>query len=481
MNKTKRNIIIIVAVAVAVIGIVLAIVLPLTLNRSNATYTVTFDSNGGTEVESIVNVTHGSTIAEPQAPIKAGYAFEGWFKDPQLNRQWAFATDTVKSDITLYAKWTYNATNGLLMILNGNEYTVAGIGTVENATDIVIPSTYEGLPVTAIGARAFKDLASLKTVFIPDSVKAIKGGVDSGAFRGCVNLMSVRLPKDITSIEAETFYDCAKLKDIEIPSDLVSIGDHAFSGCKSLTAVALPASLQSLGENAFSNCINIESLSVDTRNMYFYSRADGVDFNCIIAISPNGQSVNKVVAGCKNSVIPTSSSSRPATVIGQGAFYGCSSLESILIPYGVTEIEESAFESCSGLGGITIPSSVTTIGERAFSGCHILKYVTFGKINEQQESDLGNYNIKYIGREAFSYCYDLNSFHLRDSLTYIGAGVFYRDYDGWSMDIDSELTVNNLRNIIASVEAGEENYYTYQLTVKCFDTGNEGVQISGLA
>lgn len=61
----------------------------------------------------------------------------------------------------------------------GDTYTVTGIGTVQ-LTEIEIPSEYNGLPVTAIAAEAFKD-STLTKIIIPDSVKKI--GVN--AFLGC--------------------------------------------------------------------------------------------------------------------------------------------------------------------------------------------------------------------------------------------------------------------------------------------------------
>ena len=57
------------------------------------------------------------------------------------------------------------------------------------------------------------------------------------------------------------------------------------------------------------------------------------------------------------------------TEIGRGAFFHCTSLESITIPSSVTEIGDSAFGDCKSLEDITIPSSVTEIGSGAFDDC----------------------------------------------------------------------------------------------------------------
>lgn len=56
-------------------------------------------------------------------------------------------------------------------------------------------------------------------------------------------------------------------------------------------------------------------------------------------------------------------------VIGNSAFWLCSSLTNINIPNSVTTIGESAFGGCESLTNINIPNSVTTIGDEAFYGC----------------------------------------------------------------------------------------------------------------
>ena len=81
----------------------------LTENDINGTviYTVTFDSNGGTEIDP-VKVPSGSTIEKPNEPLKEGYVFSGWFKDNEtFNDPFIFGTDgdKISHDITLYAQW----------------------------------------------------------------------------------------------------------------------------------------------------------------------------------------------------------------------------------------------------------------------------------------------------------------------------------------------------------------------------------------
>ncbi len=68
-------------------------------------YTVTFNSQGGSAVASLVEVLEGTTIAAPTAPTRSGYTFAGWYTDASYVTAWNFLTSTVTIDTTLYAKW----------------------------------------------------------------------------------------------------------------------------------------------------------------------------------------------------------------------------------------------------------------------------------------------------------------------------------------------------------------------------------------
>jgi len=75
---------------------------------SGAKYTVTFESNGGTLIDSITDVTSGSTITKPEDPEKPAFTFDAWYKDNELTNKWIFESDKVTGDIKLYAKYTKN-------------------------------------------------------------------------------------------------------------------------------------------------------------------------------------------------------------------------------------------------------------------------------------------------------------------------------------------------------------------------------------
>ncbi|MCH5163443.1 MAG: InlB B-repeat-containing protein, partial [Clostridiales bacterium] len=87
-------------------AVLVAVVLALccALVGCNKTFTVTFESNGGSSVAS-VQVDKDGKVTKPTNPNKEGYNFVAWFKDEALTQEWKFDTDTVTGDITLYAKW----------------------------------------------------------------------------------------------------------------------------------------------------------------------------------------------------------------------------------------------------------------------------------------------------------------------------------------------------------------------------------------
>ncbi|MGI6211145.1 MAG: InlB B-repeat-containing protein [Anaerovoracaceae bacterium] len=74
--------------------------------RKPKTFTVTFDSNGGSAVSS-QSVTERQKASEPADPTKSGATFEGWYTDSGLTDKYDFDRE-VTGDLTLYAKWKQN-------------------------------------------------------------------------------------------------------------------------------------------------------------------------------------------------------------------------------------------------------------------------------------------------------------------------------------------------------------------------------------
>lgn len=86
-------------------------------------YNVTFDSNGGTTVDGISDVSDGAKIIAPVEPTKDGYVFQGWYNGITL---WDFENDTVTSDLILVAKWANETLNAFLNTFNTKAYMSMG-------------------------------------------------------------------------------------------------------------------------------------------------------------------------------------------------------------------------------------------------------------------------------------------------------------------------------------------------------------------
>ena len=87
-----------------IIGGILAIVLILGYGIANNGYTVTFDSNGGTDVPAQERM-YGDHVQEPEPPTREGYTFGGWYQDENFHYSWDMEENLVAEPITLYALW----------------------------------------------------------------------------------------------------------------------------------------------------------------------------------------------------------------------------------------------------------------------------------------------------------------------------------------------------------------------------------------
>ena len=101
------------------------------------------------------------------------------------------------------------------------------------------------------------------------------------------------------------------------------------------------------------------------------------------------------------------------TSIGYKTFYDCSSLTEVVIPENVTTIDGHAFYGCSALTEVVIPENVTTIGGHAFYGCSALTSVVIPE------------GVTSIGSQAFYGCSSLTEMVIPEGVTEIGKGVFY--------------------------------------------------------
>ncbi len=287
---------------------------------------------------------------------------------------------------------------------------------------IIIPETYQGLPVSAIGYAAFA-LGQMTSVEIPGSVQIIGDNA---------------------------FQDCYRLREVVIASGVRQIGDWAFSGT-AIRTVRLPKTLKTIGREAFHNCENLIAINAAEDGTSFNS-VDGVLFtkdNSSLLIYPSAK--------------PESSYKVPASVqiISDYAFLGCYNLTKVELPAGLVAIGASAFAG-TDITSITIPKSVTFIGVGAFGtdraglagdgDCDQLKEILVDKENAAYKSVDGvllsrdgrqllvypagkkgsSYTVPKgvttIGDSAFVGCMQLTELVIPEGVTTVGNGAFSAGY-----------------------------------------------------
>lgn len=79
-----------------------------TLFKLNGGVKVSFETGEGSKVD--FQTTADGKLVKPADPTREGYTFGGWFTDEACTEAYDFSTP-VTADMTLYAKWTKNATN----------------------------------------------------------------------------------------------------------------------------------------------------------------------------------------------------------------------------------------------------------------------------------------------------------------------------------------------------------------------------------
>ncbi len=102
------------------------------------TFDVTFDSNGGSAISSQVGLSKGAKISKPLDSSRSGYTFKGWFVDEAMTTSWNFDTDTVDTNITLFAKWEAKSIDKALPATGQSSDNFVFVGLVLSAAGLLI-------------------------------------------------------------------------------------------------------------------------------------------------------------------------------------------------------------------------------------------------------------------------------------------------------------------------------------------------------
>lgn len=241
---------------------------------------------------------------------------------------------------------------------DGGYYMISGAGDCTDA-NIIIPETYNGLPVTTVSRGALAKLGTALRISISKNLTVI----EEGALAGCVNLEEFSVDDEnpvFKAIDGDLYtadgkalvrYAIGKTaSSFTVPENTENISESAFKGSLFLRTVYLPSSLTSIEASTFAECEFLASITV-----------------------------------------PDSVSS-----IKSRAFENCKRLTDLQLGYSVKEIEDRAFYQCQSLISLTVPASVEAIGQNAFQNCYkLVEICNLSALNITTKSTTNGYVAYY--------------------------------------------------------------------------------------
>ncbi|MBR2659316.1 InlB B-repeat-containing protein [Candidatus Saccharibacteria bacterium] len=364
-----------------------------TPDETPATFTVTFDSKGGSAVSSI-SVSDAKLPTLP-ASTRDKYTLDGWF---YADGTQAKAGDAITADTILTAKWT-------------KVKEPAPTEIVPTKNGVVVAVNSDGAKtVTLIDGSKYGKKATINTVVGTDKQKYKVTRIYDEAFKGNATITKVVIGANVLAIGDNAFEDCTGLKTVTFGKNLATIGDNAFDGCTSLTAAKLGNSVKTIGDSAFDGCTSLKTLSIGTG-----VTSIGVDaFNGCTSLATLTIGMADIPDGLFAGYTSLTKVSMGKTVktIGDSAFEGCTSLKTASLGSKVEHIGDSAFQNDGKVKSIKIGANVKSIGDYAFAGCVSLKSAVLGK------------TVATVGDYAFSGCTSMTTTTIGKAVATLGDGVY---------------------------------------------------------
>ncbi len=393
--------------------------------RRRPIHTVTYNTNGGSPIRS-QEVEEDSTINK-QTPEKTGYTFTNW----TVNGTPAIFPYAITQDTEFNAVFTANTDTPYkveyyLQNLDDDDYTLSETQSLKGTTDTT--ATVEVNTInhftfnpskSTISGNINADGDSVLQVYYTRNTYALSGYTaggsitNAGAYKYGTTIDTIATAYrgydfdgwyiGETLLSQNQDYSCEIADNITAQFTIKSeMQNYIFTSntsiCriygvkdKTLTNAIIPEYITDISRSAFSGCTNLTGVYISNLSLWCYVSFDNYDANPLY-YAHNLYLNNELVTDL---TIPIG-----ITVIKDYAFYGCSSLSSVIIPYQTTlysvqSIGKYAFAGCDGLTNVTIASNVKSVGDYAFSGCSSLTSIVIPN------------SVMSIGHDAFSGCSNL--------------------------------------------------------------------------
>ena len=344
-----------------------------------------------------------------------------------------------------------------------------------NESEIGIPDTLDGLPVTAVGEKygdgifTQENREQVVSVHIPDSVLLIGGY----AFNFCRNLEKVNIPSHIATIQQGTFANTG-LKSIELPPNLRVIDTDAFARTP-LEEISFPASLEFIDRGAFESCTQLKEITwpnddVILGNSAFWNTgipeekfslpqqyADEDYTNRYRYYYPT-EAVSRWQMNDRVSMDwirkPDGTAGIICTYVGRGAPMTLTlpaEIDGLTVTgyYGDLNDWDEALET------LVLPDTITEIGDMALRNLKVSKIVLPKKLVR-------------IGHEALSYCNNLKELKLPESLRQIGYSSLLHsgaDTKAFEDDVYQQLLALGINRPYKMLLGSIGHYYNYDVNL----------------
>ncbi len=356
-------------------------------------YTITYDSQGGTEIAS-QTLNYNQTLSAPEEPFREFFEFVGWSSSSDTYVAFTFATMPA-DDFTIYAIWKEASIQ--YMLLEDGTYAVSGVD--PDAVEIIVPSIYKDAAVSKIMTGVFANSSLITSLTIPDSVLTMEAGCLSGlSMLENLSLPFVGITRDAIdydgtlgmlfgvdtfpgSVVITHYFPSIVRKSYAVPSSLrkLTITDGlalrvgSLSGLSMLTEVVVSDSVTTIEAGTFALTLSLKSMTLPFIGITMDSTGDEGLFGVIFGTRNYGIVATIYPQGTYGCYLPTYLETLKitgGTFINDHSLMNLRNLREISLPSTITSIGSYAFYNDIALTNIILPSQITIIGDYAFSYQH---------------------------------------------------------------------------------------------------------------
>lgn len=365
---------------------------------------VTFLNANGAGVFHKMYVEINTSAYMPFEPTKPGHIFVEW--DQQID---CITTSVITKPIFREITCNDDLENEGIKFELSKDKTYYIVTEIRNQNDdsngyIIIPSTYNGLPVKEIDSEIDSNFEIL-SLRLPKSITTIKtlrfkNNCTSQAlkYEGTLeDWMKINFETELSNplIDCNSFYvldefgEMNEVTDIVIPETIKSINKNHLYGLKYLKSLTIPKSVQLID----SNILGIREINT------LYYMGDVEDWCKITLNNSMFENVDSVYfKNSENEFYPLKELVIPSSVktIGVYQFANLRMLKNVQFSEGLETIDNCAFIGCEKLKNIDLPKSLISIGDNVFDECPNLELV---KVKSNIE-EVGSYA---FGDEIYTY------------------------------------------------------------------------------